>query len=577
MFPPPAENEGRGHLPSGFRFVPRWPPVRSMPSIRSKKLARIAGALDWRNAMGVVEILRGPDDVTRGLDERGRLRSGRLKGLSMAMAIWVLSWPILVESALNALVGLTDTVLTSRIGVGHADATGPLGVSAVDAVDAISAASYIMWFIGLTFMALGMGATSLIARSVGRGRMGVAGAAMAQCLTLSVVLSALVGALVAFSTIWIPGFMGLSEPGAKAFRYYMLIISAGTPIAGVLFGGIACLRGVGDSVRPLWAMIARNVVNIVVSFSLSGVSLPFYDNPFGFNLGVAGIAIGTVAGDAVGAAMIVGYCFVGKSGVRLRLRRLKPHWHTIARLVRLGLPNYFETLGMWAGNFAVVFFVAHLATREALDAATGTPGQSPGLLGSHMWAIRIESFSFLPGFAMGIAAATLAGQYLGAGSPRRAIRGVLICCALATVFMGAIGACLFFFPHAITRALTPVPEHQQAVPMLLMICGVVQVPFAISIVFRQALRGVGDVRVVMALTWLTTYGVRLPAAYLLSGVRLPLPELLGGGELLNPLGELMGWEPSLPRLWLALCGELVIRGVVFAFRFGQATWTKIRV
>ncbi|MFI4882399.1 MAG: MATE family efflux transporter, partial [Phycisphaerales bacterium JB064] len=537
----------------------------------------IAGALDWRNAMGVVDILRAPTPEARGLDDQGRLRSGRLKGLSMTMAIWVLSWPILVESALNALVGLTDTVLASQLGNG-ADGTGPLGVSAVDAVDAISAASYIMWFIGLTFMALGMGATSLISRSVGRGRMGVAGAAMAQCLMLGVVLATAVGALVAISTLWIPAFMGLSDAGAKAFRYYMLVIAAGTPLAGALFGGIACLRGAGDSVRPLWGMIARNIVNIAVSFSLAGVDLPFLKNPFDFNMGILGIAIGTVAGDAVGCAMIVYYCSVGKSGVKLRLRRLRPHWHTIYRLVRLGLPNYFETLGMWVGNFAVVFFVAHLTAKEALEAmAASTPGQSAGLLGSHMWAIRIEALSFLPGFAMGIAAATLAGQYLGAGSPRHAVRGVLICAGIATALMGILGALMFVFAQPITNVLTPVAEHREMVPQLLMICGVVQIPFAISIVFRQALRGVGDVRVVMFLTWFTTYGVRLPAAYLVSGVRIPLPDFLGGGELPNPLGELMGWEPSLTRLWLALCSELVIRGLVFAFRFGQGTWTKIRV
>ncbi|MEQ9097297.1 MAG: MATE family efflux transporter [Phycisphaerales bacterium] len=549
-----------------------------MNPTRSSTLARIAGALDWRNATGVVDILRAPPDQPRGLDDQGRLRSGRLKGLSMTMAIWVLSWPILVESALNALVGLTDTVLASQIGVGSEDGLGSLGVSAVDAVDAISAASYIMWFIGLTFMALGMGATSLISRSVGRGRMGVAGAAMAQCLLLGVILATAVGGLVAVSTTWIPGFMDLSEAGTKAFRYYMLVIAAGTPLAGLLFGGIACLRGAGDSVRPLWAMIARNVVNILVSFALSGIDLPFLANPFSFDMGIVGIAIGTVAGDAVGALLILGFCFAGASGVKLRVRRLRPHWHTIRRLVRLGLPNYFETLGMWVGNFAIVFFVAHLAAKDAMQTlAASTPGQSAGLLGSHMWAIRIESLSFLPGFAMGIAAATLAGQYLGAGSPRHAIRGVLICAGLASLLMGSLGVLMFLFPTHITNALTPVPEHREVVPTLLMICGVVQIPFALAIVFRQALRGVGDVRVVMGLTWFTTYGVRLPAAYLASGVRLPLPDFLGGGELPNPLGELMGWEPSLARMWLAMCGELVIRGIVFAVRFGQGTWTKIRV
>ena len=81
----------------------------------------------------------------------------------------------------------------------------------------------------------------------------------------------------------------------------------------------------------------------------------------------------------------------------------------------------------------------------------------------------------------------------------------------------------------------------------------------------------------MALTWITTYAVRLPAAYLVSGVRIPLPDFLGGGELLTPMGELMDWEPSLARMWLAICAELLIRGIVFTVRFGQGTWTKIRV
>jgi Na+-driven multidrug efflux pump len=32
------------------------------------------------------------------------------------------------------------------------------------------------------------------------------------------------------------------------------------------------------------------------------------------------------------------------------------------------------------------------------------------------------------------------------------------------------------------------------------------------------MRGAGDVKVVMALTWISTYLIRLPLAYLLSGV-----------------------------------------------------------
>ena len=40
----------------------------------------------------------------------------------MAAAIWVLSWPIVTESFLNWLVGMTDTVLAAHLGVAVTDA-----------------------------------------------------------------------------------------------------------------------------------------------------------------------------------------------------------------------------------------------------------------------------------------------------------------------------------------------------------------------------------------------------------------------------------------------------------------------
>jgi len=93
-----------------------------------------------------------------GVDAEGRLRSGRLAGLSMWGAIAILSWPILTESVLNSLVGLVDTTLASQISEA--------------ATDAIGVASYFAWFISLVAMALATGATALVSRSVGRAGWG---------------------------------------------------------------------------------------------------------------------------------------------------------------------------------------------------------------------------------------------------------------------------------------------------------------------------------------------------------------------------------------------------------------------
>lgn len=55
--------------------------------------------------------------------------------------------------------------------------------------------------------------------------------------------------------------------------------------------------------------------------------------------------------------------------------------------------------------------------------------------------------------------------------------------------------------------------------------------------------------------------------------RTHLPDWLRGADIPNPLG--LG--PSLARLWIGLCIEIVVREAIFSVRFGQASWTQKRV
>lgn len=486
-----------------------------------------------------------------GLTPDGRFKSGRLAGLTLGPALWVLSWPVITESFLNSLVGLVDTALAAGLEDGEA------------AADAIGGASYIMWFIGLVIMALGVGATALVARSVGKGRLAVARTVIGQTCTLAIFAGLIVGLFIFLITPYVAQFLNMSEAAAGYFNSYMRIIALGVPFASTLFGLIACARGAGDSVSPLWAMVVRNIVNIVVSWCASGADVFGYAPVISFEMGVAGIAIGTVVGDIAGMLVILAQARSGRWSVRLRLSRMKPHWITVHRIVRLGLPNFAETLGMWVGNAIVVAFVGLLARQLATE----------GLLGAHIIAIRIEAFSFLPGFAMGAAAATLAGQYLGARRPDLARRAVLICTGVASAMMAVFGLAFVLFSKTITGWFSPQETHQALVPTLLVICGAVQIPFAVSIVLRSGMRGAGDVRGVMILTWITTYAIRLPLAYFCSGVDIPIPEFLGGGLIENPVP----WNPSLAGLWIGLCAELILRGLLFGIYFLRGKWLLAKV
>ncbi|MDL1903216.1 MATE family efflux transporter [Synechococcales cyanobacterium CNB] len=414
------------------------------------------------------------------------------------------------------------------------------------------------------------GLRHVVHRTHRHGDRRVANAAVGQSVTLAATAGAAVGIAIWLVAGPVAGMLTNTEGGARAFAIYLRWQAAAAPATSVLFVGIACVRGAGDSNRPLAVMAVVNLVNIITSWTLAGAdltrgvldgegaeSIVVLANPFPFDMGVAGIAVGTFASHTIGAALMLWLMVRGSHGVRLRRKRLRPHWHTMQRLVRVGLPNFFETLGMWAGNFLVLMMVVWL------HAAGGTTG-------AHVVAIRIEAFSFLPGFAISMAAATLAGQYLGAGSVSLARTAVLRCTLLASGIMGVLGLALVAFPAQIVSVLSAQPEHLAMVPPLLVVCGAVQVPFAVAIVLRGALRGAGDTKAVMWITWVTTYGVRLPLAYLLSGVQVPIG---GGQHLPHPLLE----EPTLTGLWIGLCAEIIARAVVFAWRFSRGGWTNARV
>ncbi|MEO1128999.1 MAG: MATE family efflux transporter [Planctomycetota bacterium] len=491
----------------------------------------------------------------------GVIRSGRLKGLTMWGAIFVLSWPVLIESFLNALVGLVDTTLAAY--------------TSEAATDAIGVASYFQWFIGLIAVALGVGATAMISRAMGRGRTAVANAVVGQIVLLSGVLGTAAGLGIAMASPFIARMMAL-PPGSEAYTYavdYLRIVSFGVPALTLLFSGMASCRGAGDAVRPMLTMAVVNAVNIAASYVLSGVQIPWlgFSNPFGFSLGVHGIAYGTLVAWWVGAIVILAILGMGTHGLRLRTRRLKPHWHTIRRLVRVGVPNFFETAGMWFGNFITVLMVGWMGAQ--------------GLYGAHVIAIRIEAFSFLPGFAMATAAATLAGQYIGAGCPHLATRAILRCASIAALIMGALGVAFITIPEQIVSVFSAQEIHMELSPRLVQVCGLVQIPFALVIVIRGALRGAGDTKVTMLLTWTSTWGIRLPLAWLCSGVEIPLHQL---AELVGiamdptfvpnpaPLQRMFD-IPPLVGLWIGLCGELAVRFLLFLARFIQGGWQRVKV
>ena len=458
---------------------------------------------------------------------------GRLAGLSLGRQVAVLAiWPFF-EQVLNLSVGLVDLALAGRIGTQESFTKA--------AVDALGVTSFIGWLMGVILGSVGIGSTAVIARAVGGRHRRLASAALGQSVTLSLIVGTLAGAVIFALATPIGLLINRHGLSLHYIEVYLQITMLGAPAMALLFVGNACLRGGGDTRTPFFVMLLVNAVNVVAS-----VLLTFGPEPWGGH-GVAGIAGGTLIAWWVGGIAIVAVLLRGNGTLRLRPARMRPHAEVLRRIVRVGVPSLMERLGgTWLATFIVLIIVGQL---------TGPGGESAGLVGAHMIAIRIEAISFQPGFALGTAAATLAGQYLGLGDHDRARRAIALSWGAACLLMGLMGVVFILVPREMCQILTHSPSLLDLASPLVRICGFVQVFFATYMVLSSAFAGVGDTRTTMLLTYASAFLIRVPGAWI--------------------MGVWLGW--GLVGVWLALCGDLVVKGLLFAGRYVHGGWQRVEV
>lgn len=466
--------------------------------------------------------------------------SGRLAGLPLGKQVFVLAiWPFL-QQLLNWLVSTVDTIVAGY-------------QPTEDAANAIAVGGYLNWFMGLMVMGIGSGGAALIARAVGGGHRGLANAGLGQTLVMGVSIGVFAGLLVIALADVIGAAAGLGPEALAMASVYLRLIAAFVPVAAVLFVSVHCLTAAGDTRSPFFVMLIMNAVNLVMTVLLAGVQFNLNGRPYeiGLGMGVTGIAWGTCIGWTVGAALMVMLIIKRGGALRLHLHRLRPHAHTIKRIWRVAYPALLDRGGHWAGNWIIVMIVGVIGATVSINGMVlGDDAQ-----GAHIIAIRIESISFLPALAFAAAAGTLTGQYLGANDPVMARRAARRCWFIGAGIMTLLGLVFIAFPTELVHIYTNKQVFLEHTPPVVRLCGFVQFFFGSALVLQGAMRGAGDTRVPAILSNSLTWGVRLPLSFLL------------------------GWvlELGLYGIWIALCGELTLRGCVFIARYMRDGWLKVEV
>ncbi|MEU6644870.1 MATE family efflux transporter [Saccharomonospora sp. NPDC046836] len=220
----------------------------------------------------------------------------------------------------------------------------------------------------------------------------------------------------------------LAEPVARAMSgddaitaeavSWLRIALLGTPMILVTMAGNGWMRGVQDTVRPLRYVLTGNAI--------SAVLCPVLVYPAG--LGLEGSAVANVVAQTISGGLFL--AALGKERARLR-----PRPSVMWAQLRLGRDLVLRSLG-----FQACF----------LSAATVAARTSTEAVGAHQVVLQLWTFLSLVLDSVAIAAQSLIGAALGAGSERSA-RGV----AAQLARYGLIFGCVLCVVFAALSQLLP--------------------------------------------------------------------------------------------------------------------------
>jgi len=445
-----------------------------------------------------------------------------------------LAAPIMGEYLLHSLVGLNDVYLANHL-PSHAD----------DAGAAVGTITYFVWFFSILVGSIGTGSTALIARARGAAHRSLANRVCGQSVAAAVSVGIVVGTALFLGATPIIRVSRLDGLAAIYATSYLRRLSLALPFTMLMLIAGSCLRGAGDTVTPAIVMILVDVINMGFTFLLTRGFHPHFGKlninlpAWGFN----GIATGTIIAYVTGGVIQFAVLLSGRGGVRLYLHRLRPHWITVKRIARIGLPAAVCDSLEWIANLTVIGVINNMDPTNASSAA-------------HITVIRLESFSYLSGIAFGAAAATMVGISLGMRNPARAVRSAFAAYIVGGGAMTLCGILFVTLGRYPSMWLSPAdPQIVDLTTRCLMITGFIQSGFAANLVFGGALRGAGDTLTVMLLNLSSVITLRF------TGVLY--------------VGYFHHW--GLAAVWVCLSSELFIRGSLVLGRFLQGGWKRVVV
>lgn len=419
-----------------------------------------------------------------------------------------------------------------------ASMVGQLGADDSASIGLVSSSIWLLCSIG---MAVNVGFTVLMAQKIGARKYvsarNLLKLAFLVCLAASLLLA---GAGILVSDI-LPVWLGGNSEINRGASEYFLIFTSALPVLILNALSSGMLQSSGNMKLPSLLNMLMCLLDVVFNYLLIFPSREISFGGFslvipGCDLGIRGAALGTVAAETVTFALMLFFLLFRTPQLQLhREERFIFSSRLVRRAFLISLPVGFDHIAMCLALVVSMMIVAPLGTVP---------------IATHSFAITAESFCYMAGYGIAAAATTMVGQSIGARRSDLAVSFAWLVTGLGVSIMTAAGILMFIFAPLMMGLLSPVAEIRNLGAEVLRIEAFAEPLFGASIVAAGALRGAGDTFFPSLINFISMWFVRIPLSLLLASYY------------------------GFYGIWVAMCIELCIRGLLFLYRLKRGKWLK---
>lgn len=404
-------------------------------------------------------------------------------------SILLLTWPAIIEYALQIMVTYVDYIMVGRLGV-RASATVGLNTEVNFLVKGVN-------------IAIGIGILVYISGHIGAGDFIKAKKGAMQGLLLAIILGAAEFIVMMAICPVLPGWLGAGNAiKADAVQYFTIIY---IPVLFIAVNSIAgsILKAAGDMKTPMYVNLFINIIHIIINFLLIYPSDTYsvFNHPIhiiGAGMGIRGAATATAIVSVIGGIMMFAGVYKnptispGRFTYRLDKDIMKKFW-------LIGIPLIICRAMSSFGRLIFTVLVTGLGTI---------------IFGAHTIAFTAESAFYIPVIGFQTAVTTLAGNTLGRENKKELDIITKETVKMASVIMVFMGILLFVFSDLVMHLFTNDERVIEIGSRLLKIVAVNEPLFAAAIVLEGVFNGIGKTKTTLRISMMSLWIVRVAGTLL---------------------------------------------------------------